>query len=317
MYMITVEYDKTAKISKDKELPVNKITPIYVVPFDPDVDRWESSNYMRNRAKTEFGILGVRVKAHNPETVSIQLSTGAVLSYDCKTDIWYEKSSFKLVEERYEYRTSIESLGTAGELLVTIRADNEVLRERVFFYPSGISLDDYYVILNDIYRIHNQMLFKKNGGHYIGTSQIMNVTTINMFLKNIGFPLHQINENPEQELSLQIQPTISHQFNVRTEIQKELGQQVKPSLQLTMAPSVNIYEHQLIRSVLLGLRQLNNHILEPEDVHQKRLENDMREKRENFKTNYPKYRNYLKNDIDKRMQAEIVEIKQKKRSVRK
>lgn len=312
MYMVTVEYDKTAELSKHQELPVSKITPIYVVPYDNMTGRWESSNYMRNEESTAFGILGIRVQADHSETVSVQLSTNVALAYDSQSDIWYERSRFKLVEEKYQYRTSIESIGTAGELVVTIHADKEVLEEHVLFYPSGLSLDDYHVMLNDLYRIHDQLLFKKNGGFYIGASQLRNVEGINEFLKNIQIPLQQIDVHPDQELSPQLLPILNRSFNLRAEIQKEAGQIVGPSLQLTMAPSVNTYEHQLIHSVLSALEQLNNHILQSEPVQRKRLENDMNEIRKSFTTNYPQYHNASDDKIDSGMQDQITDNKQRK-----
>ncbi|WP_046180955.1 nuclease domain-containing protein [Domibacillus tundrae] len=269
-YMIHVDYDFNEALSNGT-LPVERVQVVDKVNYDHDRECWYTFNYYRGKIQTKHGKMkneilqtGFKLLEGDPENVSLYLasmdgSNKRELYYDENEQIWLELSRFGKKEGKYVYDSNdwVSGVVFSGTVNILIEENDNVFSEKLVFFPSGISQRDYEAMLDDLYRIRQDLISRKKTNVSVSTRSERTSQRIKEILDEIERPIRLISDNPKGELSFTWDFRKAEKparFHPRTELEKEMNPGKEKYLTFVNHETSAIFENKLIKQELLQLK---------------------------------------------------------------
>lgn len=243
--MIDIEYDHNAPLSKDKTLPILKCQRVEPVQYDLERGCWYTQNHFRRQLRNREGKwekrmlqVGIALEGDDIEEATVSFVSPhdgpgqeRELFFHKEEKIWYEVSKFqkkKDHEEYYKYdnRDWVSGVAHAGTLDIVVKKQGSIIESQtIAFYPSAISMEDYEIMISDLFKIREDLVQRNKTNVSIGTVKEETAERLEKVVRELEGPIHSINVNPASSLSFRWEsgkPGKGEKFRMRTEIEQVL-----------------------------------------------------------------------------------------------
>ncbi|WP_170146935.1 nuclease domain-containing protein [Sinobaca qinghaiensis] len=275
--MINVHYDMNAELY-ERTLPVKNIEEVNKIHFDYINNCWYTFNHYKNyssiKGEITYGQIGFKVIKQDQEKISgetIYLKNDEgiekKLFFDEVTNIWFELSKFKinkqkkLLEYSSEKRDQIAGLNQAGNLTPILKSSSgQTIQEgkTVLFLPSSISIDDYQIMVAEIFKVYIDLLRDRHSKVKVGKQQTKALDWIKEIVSKIENPINRINREPSENFNIAISNDKVHhnetRYNPAVEIQKRMFLGKDKVRRPIIYREINTYENRVIKQFLMSLK---------------------------------------------------------------
>src|SRR5690625_5283541 len=243
-YMIDVEYDEQLDKLENNRLPIVQITKADALPYDAERECWYTYNHFRREIVRTTGrsirMLQIGFSIEQVENDNLEVCLSSLdgskekisLEYDKKTNIWFERLLFKVTEnkktkeKRLNWLNRITGLSNAGLTQLIITQNSRIIyKGKISFLPSSISVDDYHVMINDLFRINEALIQSKNPIS-VGNKRETRAERLKQLIEQLKNPIQAINHQPQATLSFKWvkgKDERSAKFRLRTELEKRMS----------------------------------------------------------------------------------------------
>ncbi|MDZ5711372.1 nuclease domain-containing protein [Jeotgalibacillus haloalkalitolerans] len=328
--MINVHYDKNAELY-ERMLPVINIEEVAEIQFDPINECWYTFNHYQNYSVIEeevvYAQIGFKVirnghEKKSEEVMYIKNDEGVNKKLFLYKDVWFELSKFKFnkkkkrIEYSSEKRDQIAGLNQSGNLIPILKTlSGQTIKDgkNVLFLPSSISLDNYRIMVADIFYVYIDLLRDSHSNVVLSRQKTKSLEWIKEIISIIEKPINKINRNPEQNFNVRISNEKINQsekiFDPMTLIQQEIFLGKNKIKRPVIYKEVNTYENRIIKQFLMSLKFYINLYLKEKLIDSKKLniESELKvlKAKKDFLTSFDKNDVQQLSDIEARYDKEL------------
>lgn len=288
-YMIHISYDHSNPPGNDKLLPIKSFQVRDSINYNIDRQCWQSNTYYRTQLTNKVDYnpihqIGIKLLCEDKQGVNVyfeplhkQNKDDLIrLLYNEKEDIWYERSRFKKSKDKntnlykLDYNYGISGIVHAGTLNVRVEKDGkELLKEKIVFFPSGVSMEDYETMISDLFRIREDFVRQDKTSVSVGSTSIGDNIDLDKIIDKLDSPIKMISVSPQRVLSFswkKDKPENGEKYRLTTEIDKEMNPGKIKYPVFKPFKDYNLVENKIIKNELLKLLRYSEFYSEKSSV---------------------------------------------------
>lgn len=276
-YMIDVEYDENPDKLENKRLHIIQITKSDALSYDKERSCWYTYNHYRREVTRTTGKtrkmlqIGISIENINQKNIEVFLSpinddsTAVTFEYNEVENIWFERVLYRVKEnketgaKRLLMLNRISGISNAGLSKIVVKQNGRTIYEdKICFLPSSISVHDYNVMINDLFRI-NESLIQSKSNVSVGNVKETRAERLQQIIDQLDGPMYTINSQPQSALSFkwakEKNQTAGAKFRIRTEIEKRMNSGKHKVSVFKAYETSQIEENEMIKSELIRLKK--------------------------------------------------------------
>ncbi|MED0704359.1 hypothetical protein, partial [Aeribacillus composti] len=275
-YMIYVLYNHDAPLFTDKTLPIMEVQLGEKVNYDYERNYWYTFNYFRGyvidadgKVTKKIFQVGITLEGEEAEGIDVYFESTdgknkRKLYYDKESKVWFELSRFsrqknKRGEYCYDKDGWIAGIVHAGNIKIVVERDGKVeLEERLAFLPSGIPIEDYEIMVSDLFRIREDLVRKNKMNVSVNIKSMRTPERLQKIVKELEVPIGAISASPAGELSFRWEKrkgSDGGKIHLRTELERELNPGKNKYRTFVTYENKAIYENKIIKQELQRLKE--------------------------------------------------------------
>ncbi|MFD2215299.1 nuclease domain-containing protein [Metabacillus endolithicus] len=298
--MINVHYDINSN-KNEKLKPVEKVEKVEELKYDSINNCWYTFNHYKSYSEyagairySQIGFKGLQ-DVRDDFTVYIEHDDvdKKELYLDRETGIWFELSKFKKDKYSTSEKDQVTGLNQSGSIKVKVKqksTDDLIEEYNIIFLPSSLEINDYKIMIAEIYNIYIDLLKNKNSSVRLNEKELLSLKWVEDVINKIEPALKYIDLNPNENFSIQLSKqkhtNDRNRFDIRAEISKSIFMGSPSVKKMGIYKDKNLYEHRVIKQFLASLKFLFELYLKENllNIKKEQIKNELRvfEDKSNF-----------------------------------